>query len=320
MGTSPDWFVVTANEPTASNPTEPPPVTTNAPIRPGRSDNASRTEPSALKTLGVSGDPMDLKGHFVVRVTSVERGGPAHRAGLEPGDVIVAANDRELKGLDQLDEIVRKGGSLNLIVLDVNSGKGARVTVDLAKTGQTPDQPPVVADTVDPGKTSKPAPVDSSRRSLGVSAETVTLGQRTALKIVRVEPGSPAEKAGIEPGDVIVAANGSPITGIEQLGPALRKSGPNLELTIRDTRTGKDVPVAVSLGGAITTEPVPIPEQTKNRPGAGRGLGAVTELFFLDPDPAAKISEIQPDSPAARAGLKPGDVIIEAERYGDSPS
>ena len=64
------------------------------------------------------------------------------------------------------------------------------------------------------------------------------LRYRTALKVVRVEPGSPAEKAGLEPGDVIVAANGAAITGPEQLASAVRKSGAALELTVRDSLLG----------------------------------------------------------------------------------
>jgi S1-C subfamily serine protease len=132
------------------------------------------------------------------------------------------------------------------------------------------------------------------------------------MKVVGVEPNGPAQKAGIEPGDVIVAANGAPVTGIEQLGAALRKSGPTLRLLIRDTRSGRDVPVDVQLGGSAPASTVPLPDDGRVRPGAARGLGAVTELFFFDAEPAVKISEVEPGSPAARAGLSPGLVIIEA--------
>src|SRR4029078_13198464 len=86
-------------------------------------------------------------------------------------------------------------------------------------------------------------------RSLSISAETVTLGQRTALKVTRVVADSPAAKAGLEDNDVLVAADGAPLTSPEQLGTALRKSGATLTLTVRDSRTGKDVPVPAALGG-----------------------------------------------------------------------
>ena len=86
-------------------------------------------------------------------------------------------------------------------------------------------------------------------RSLGVSAEPVTIGQRTGMKVIGVHPDSPAQKAGIEVGDVIVAANGVAITGAESLSAVVRKSGASLSLSVRDTRTGKDTPVEVKLGG-----------------------------------------------------------------------
>jgi S1-C subfamily serine protease len=107
-----------------------------------------------------------------------------------------------------------------------------------------------------------------------------------------------------------VAANGAPITGPEQLATALRKSGPTLSLTVRDSRSGRDVPIEIALGGAKPEKPLPteVPEV-----GAGKGrLGAVTELAFYDVEAAVKVTEVEPGSPAARAGLQPGILILQA--------
>ena len=102
-----------------------------------------------------------------------------------------------------------------------------------------------------------------ARRSLGVSAEPITIGQRTGMKVVGVQPDSPAQKAGIEPGDVIVAANGVPVTGAEAIGAILHKSGTTVSLTVRDTRTGKDARVDVKLGGE---EPGSVSLNTPRKP------------------------------------------------------
>jgi serine protease Do len=138
----------------------------------------------------------------------------------------------------------------------------------------------------------------------------VTVGSRTAMRVVEVDPESPAGKAGLEKGDVIVAANGAPVTGVEQLAAALRKSGPQLELVVRDTRTGRDVPVTVQLGGPeAPAAPVPLPTPA---PGRRNDLGVVTELAFFDAEAAVKVTEVAANSPAAAAGIEVGDIIVEA--------
>ena len=81
---------------------------------------------------------------------------------------------------------------------------------------------------------------------------------------------------------------------------------------MRDTRTGRDVPVGVKIGGPEADEAAPIPADTPLPTGSGRKLGAVTELVFYDVNPAVKVTEVEPNSPAARAGIEPGDIIIEA--------
>jgi S1-C subfamily serine protease len=257
-----------------------------------------------------------MQGKLVVRVLSVEPGSASGRSGLEPGDIIIGINDKALAGIEQLDQITQQGGRLNLIVLDVNTGKTARVPVDLrvASRQGTPGGLPPLGEkpetNVLPGDPTSSRP-NAPARTLGVSAEPVTIGQRTGMKVVGVQPGSPAQKAGIEPGDVIVAANGVPITGAEAMSAIVHKSGANLTLTVRDTRTGKDTRVEVALGAPDAQNSAPLPTDAIPS-GGGRKLGAVTELVFHDVDPAAKVTEVERGSPADVAGIEPGDIIVEA--------
>jgi serine protease Do len=111
---------------------------------------------------------------------------------------------------------------------------------------------------------------------------------------------------------VIVTANSVPVTGVEVLSSILKKSGASLTVTVRDTRTGRDLPVEVKVGGPEATNPTPMPSELPIQAGTGRKLGAVTELVFYDVNPAVKVTEVEPSSPAARAGIEPGDIIIEA--------
>ncbi len=282
-----------------------------------RTEAAPAPERSALSSLGFTAESLSVKGQLVLRVTSVEQGGPAQRSGLEPGDIVVGANENNLSRVDDLERLARQGTLKSLVVLDVNTGKAVRVPFNATTAQRSNPLNPTA-----PGETrpATPTPTDSGRvpsapasgRSLGIAAEPVRVGERTGMKVTRVEPTGPAGKAGIEPGDVIVAANNVPITGVEVLSSVIRKSGANLVLTVRDTRTGKDVPVEVKLPGPDTSTPSQVPSDPRIQTEAGRKLGALTEVVFYDVDPAVKVTEVEPNSPAARAGIQPGDIIVEA--------
>jgi serine protease Do len=317
-GAGSNWFEPTSNLLTETNPADSSPA---APESTPATPPASRTETppvggkTAVVALGFTGESMNIKGQFVLRVSSVEQGGPAQRSGLEPGDIVIGANDKALGSLNQLAQLSRQGVLKNVLVLDVNTGKTVRVPIELtASTEQPPaNEPPPAAnnrpDVLPPNR--RPSSAGTSK-SIGISAEPVTVGRRTGMKVIRVEPGSPAQQAGIEIGDVIVAANGVPVTGVEVLSAVLKKSGPSLMVTVRDTRTGRDQPVEIKVGGPGPGTPASIPTSTPSQSGAGQKLGAVTELVFYDVNPAVKVTEVEPGSPAARAGIEPGDIIIEA--------
>jgi serine protease Do len=271
-GAGSPWFETTSNVLVEANAGDSPPGapelprSTSAPSTP-RPDPAPVGNKSALAALGFTGESMNVKGQFVLRVSSVEQGGPAQRS------------------------------------LELAAGADSKPASEV---------PPVVASAPEtPAGNRSQAPAGMSR-SLGISAEPVIVGKRTAMKVIRVEPGSPAQTAGIEVGDVLVAANGVPVTGVEVLSAVLHKSGPNLTLTVRDTRTGRDVPVEITTGGPDAANAAPIPADAPTQPDTGRKLGAVTELVFYDINPAVKVTEVEPNSPAARAGIEPGDIIVEA--------
>jgi serine protease Do len=319
-GAGSNWFETTSNVLAEANAADTPAAEPGSvPVSPA---SPPATVPaggkSALSSLGFTGESMNVKGQFVLRVSSVEQGGVAQRSGLEPGDIVIGANDAALGGLEQLARLAEQGALKNLLVLDVNTGKATRVAVDMsgskgsqANNGLPPkaDNTPDVA--TPPAANRNPTPSGTSK-SLGISAEPVMVGRRTGMKVIRVEPGSPGQKAGIEIGDVIVAANGVAVTGVEVLSAVLKKSGPSLTLTVRNTRTGRDEPVEVKIGGPESATPTPVPADTSGEIGTGRKLGAVTELVFYDVNPAVKVTEVEPNSPAARAGIEPGDIIVEA--------
>ncbi|MCO8124465.1 PDZ domain-containing protein [Stieleria sp. TO1_6] len=137
---------------------------------------------------------------------------------------------------------------------------------------------------------------------IGITAQRVNIGRQTALKVTGVTPGSPAANAGIETGDILVEANRVALESESQLATAYRDSRGEFSLTVRDVRTGRDVLVQVAAGSPGTA-----PSNREMQP-----LGATTELAFYDGQAVVKVTEVTPNSPAARSGLKAGLLILKA--------
>lgn len=136
--------------------------------------------------------------------------------------------------------------------------------------------------------------------------------------VTDVTPGGPAAKAGLRAGDVIVDVDGHPMGGagdvIEYVSE--RTIGTRTQVTIM--REGKKEVVPVVLGE------LPNPEARASQAAAGARLGLALQTLTpelaqsLGIDPATKgavVAEVAPDSPAARVGIQPGDVVLEVDRH-----
>ncbi len=295
-GAGGDWFEVVASSPAAGR--------AGADSPPQAEMEVGEVLESVLK---MTFERSRLKNQLVLRVTSVERRGPAQQAGLEVGDTIVGVEGAPLANIEQIEAVARRGVPFSLIVADVRSGQAAQVLVTPTPLTDKPSSDSASSPAAPPAT---PPATPPSRMSLGISAESVSLGLRTALKVTRVTADSPAQKAGLEPGDVIVEADGTPITGPEELISVVRKSGPTLELTVRDSRTGRDTPVTVALGGAELPKSLPANPSAEATGVGVKQLGIVSEMAFHNDEFAVKVTEVEPSSPAARAGLKAGMLIL----------
>jgi serine protease Do len=86
--------------------------------------------------------------------------------------------------------------------------------------------------------------------SLGVNARSVTDGTRDGALVVNVEPGSPAEKAGIEEQDVVIAVAGKPVGSSEELAVAVDAHDPGDTVTVEVVRGGGSRQLSVTLTAA----------------------------------------------------------------------
>ncbi|MEZ0230011.1 MAG: PDZ domain-containing protein [Planctomycetota bacterium] len=148
---------------------------------------------------------------------------------------------------------------------------------------------------------------------LGIYLEDETSASRGAY-VEDVAPDSPAEKAGIRRGDLITSWNGDKTTNSHALIDKLTKAGPGDQATIRLSRDEWEKEVKVTLGrreGASHSSEKK-PEAPKGETSGERGfLGA-----YLKANPegnGAYVDGVVADSPAAKAGLKKGDIVIAAD-------
>jgi serine protease Do len=157
-----------------------------------------------------------------------------------------------------------------------------------------------------------------SRGRLGVTVQEVTsdlaesfgMEKPVGALVSAVEQGSPAEKAGIEAGDVIVQFNGTAITRSGELPPLVSDVQPGTRVTANVWRKGKTKEVSIAVGEVPSDgNRVAAAEGDKGRLGL-----AVRPLTTAERSEAKVASGLVVDSvspgPAEKAGLRPGDVIL----------
>src|SRR5271157_1119665 len=186
-----------------------------------------------------------------VRVTEVQEGSPAAKAGIEKGDVILDAGGTPASDSAQLDAAVQKSGPvLTLKVFDPRTRREVPVQVHFEAAGAvTQGTNPAPGGTPLPAPAPVPVPGSgaTSARAIGLIAEAGTTDLLPVVKVVQVVPGSPAEKAGIEPGDAIVGLNDKVIFAPDLLDEALKTAGNSFTLNVLDVKTGKKTPVKINV-------------------------------------------------------------------------
>ncbi|MBM3970666.1 MAG: PDZ domain-containing protein [Planctomycetes bacterium] len=149
--------------------------------------------------------------------------------------------------------------------------------------------------------------IDCENIGKGIAANRVYLGVQGqngggGAQITQITPKGPAEQAGLKVGDVIKSLNGQPITGYSMLTDALKgkPAGEKLKLEVVREEKTQEIEATLSLRplGA-----------TVSGPSSGY-LGFQGE----DTSDGVKIIEIIDGGPAARADLRPGDIVKSAKK------
>jgi serine protease Do len=158
--------------------------------------------------------------------------------------------------------------------------------------------------------------VERGRLGVGIQEVTQSLAKSFGLDrprgalVAQVEPGSAADKAGLKAGDVIVGFNGKPIDQSNQLPPLVAQAKPGTQAKLDVWRNGRQSTLGVSVG-AMKQEKTAKADQ--GSPAEGGKLGLAVRPLTPEERKEAGISQglvvEQVGGPAARAGIRPGDVI-----------
>jgi len=144
--------------------------------------------------------------------------------------------------------------------------------------------------------------------------------------VAEVGPNTPAEKAGMKAGDIIVGYNGKPVSEMQRLRLDISNTDPGSEVTFDIVRKGKTKKLDVVLGDLEQRQAVfaGAPNEQPEEPEAKQLLKGVTivdldeetrESLNVDEEFAGVLVEsVNEDAPAAEAGLAPGVVITQIDQ------
>jgi serine protease Do len=170
-------------------------------------------------------------------VSSVQKGSPAEKAGLQPGDVIRSANGQPIVASGDLPAIValeKPGDKLDMQIW--RQGKKVELSARLANAKEK------VAKAEDKSEASGGGKLGLALRPLE-EGEKRQAGVGTGLLVEDVSGA--AARAGVEPGDVVLAVNGTPAKSVDQVRSILAKSDKSVALLIQRGEDKIFVPVRI---------------------------------------------------------------------------
>ncbi len=164
------------------------------------------------------------------------------------------------------------------------------------------------------------------RGMIGVQVQNVTpelaksfgMAEPKGALVAEVNPGSPADKAGIHRGDIIIEFNGHLIHEMNELPRLVAETGPGTKAALKVLRDGKEKTLTATI-----TEMTEEEKQAQAGPSEGGAeespLGLMVQnltpelakRFRLRDTKGVVVVQVAPGSPSADAGLRPGDLLLE---------
>jgi serine protease Do len=154
------------------------------------------------------------------------------------------------------------------------------------------------------------------RGMLGVTVQGVTsdlaaslgLPQVKGALVSSVSEDSPAERAGIKRGDVILALDGQPVSDSNSLRNQISRLKPGTTVEVKVLRGGQEKEMSVRLAEMTARTAANDSEESSPR---GRGTPGALGLSVQPGDGGVEVTRVDPSGPAADAGIQAGDVLEE---------
>jgi serine protease Do len=154
-------------------------------------------------------DKLDLKDEKGALVADVVSGGPAEKAGIKRGDVIVSFDGKEIDEMSELPYVV------------ASTPVGKAVTLEVIRKGQTKEIRVEVGELKEEGESPV---VSEAEPNLGLTLKEITpelarnfrLSETSGLVVVQVDANSPAAEAGVAPGDIILEVDQAPVKTLRE--------------------------------------------------------------------------------------------------------
>jgi serine protease Do len=167
-------------------------------------------------------------------VAGVEKGSPADKAGLKPGDVVRSVNGQPVVASGDLPAVLGMANPGDKVQLEVlRQGKKMDLTATLASANEK-----VAAAAKDEG--------GASQGRLGLALRPLDKDEQREIGqagMLVEDVGGAAAKAGVQQGDVLLAINGTPAGNIEQVRAIVAKAGKSVALLIQRGEDRLFVPV-----------------------------------------------------------------------------
>jgi serine protease Do len=164
-------------------------------------------------------------------ISSVEKDGPAAKAGLQPGDVILGVNGKPIERFGELSGTIaamKPGADANLDVW--RGGKKQNIAVKITELKEQQQSAKLGGGKPKEHETDKASQLGLAVRAL--DAQEKEQAETTGTLVVEEVTG-PAASAGVQPGDIILGVNGKRVKTVKELQDEAKSSGKNVALLIQ---------------------------------------------------------------------------------------